>query len=100
MRTFPGLQPALLQGALRAGVRGMLIEAFGAGNVPRLENSLIPVITVLGLLVSIVWTAFDPLPAFKNVAPWLAFGVTMLSLLTWVSPPFRAARPRVQAGST
>jgi len=44
VRTFPGLQPALLQGALRAGVRGMLIEAFGAGNVPRLENSLIPVI--------------------------------------------------------
>lgn len=44
VRTFPGLDPKLLQGALAAGVRGMLIEAFGAGNVPRLENSLIPVI--------------------------------------------------------
>lgn len=44
VRTFPGLEPRLLHGALGVGVRGMVIEAFGAGNVPRLENSLIPVI--------------------------------------------------------
>jgi L-asparaginase len=44
VRTFPGLDPKLLLGALRMGVRGIVIEAFGAGNVPRLENSLIPVI--------------------------------------------------------
>jgi L-asparaginase len=44
VRTFPGLEPRLLHGALDAGVRGVVIEAFGAGNVPRLENSLIPVI--------------------------------------------------------
>ncbi len=44
VRTFPGLDPRLLHGALAAGVRGMVIEAFGAGNVPRLENSLVPVI--------------------------------------------------------
>lgn len=44
VRTFPGLSPALLHGALAAGVRGMVIEAFGAGNVPCLENSLIPVL--------------------------------------------------------
>ncbi|HVK66783.1 MAG TPA: asparaginase [Polyangium sp.] len=44
VRTFPGLDPRLLQGALAAGVRGMVIEAFGAGNVPRLENSLVPVL--------------------------------------------------------
>jgi len=43
VRTFPGLDPRLLLGALGAGVRGMVIEAFGAGNVPHLENSLIPV---------------------------------------------------------
>ncbi len=44
-RIFPGLDPLLLMGALVAGVRGMLLEAFGAGNVPHLdENSLIPVI--------------------------------------------------------
>jgi L-asparaginase len=44
VRTFPGLDPSLLLGALDRGVRGLVIEAFGAGNVPRLENSLIPVI--------------------------------------------------------
>jgi L-asparaginase len=44
VRVFPGLDPRLLQGALAAGVRGMVIEAFGAGNVPRLERSLIGVI--------------------------------------------------------
>jgi L-asparaginase len=44
VRTFPGLDPKLLQGALAAGVRGLVIEAFGAGNVPHVENSLIPVI--------------------------------------------------------
>ncbi|MDC3954601.1 asparaginase [Polyangium jinanense] len=44
VRTFPGLDPRLLHGALAVGVKGMVIEAFGAGNVPRLENSLVPVI--------------------------------------------------------
>ncbi|MDI1431969.1 asparaginase [Polyangium sorediatum] len=44
VRTFPGLDPRLLHGALATGVRGMVIEAFGAGNVPRLENSLVPVL--------------------------------------------------------
>lgn len=44
VRAFPGLDPKLLSGALGAGVHGMVIEAFGAGNVPRLERSLIGVI--------------------------------------------------------
>jgi L-asparaginase len=44
LRTFPGLDPRVLRSAFSAGVQGMVIEAFGAGNVPHLENSLIPVI--------------------------------------------------------
>ncbi len=44
VRAFPGLDPKLLIGALDVGVRGLLIEAFGAGNIPRLENSLVPVL--------------------------------------------------------
>src|SRR5262249_3641444 len=44
VRIFPGLDARLLEGALVSGVRGLVIEAFGAGNVPVLENSLIPVI--------------------------------------------------------
>lgn len=43
-RTFPGLDPKLISGALDSGVRGMVIEAFGAGNIPRIENSLVSVI--------------------------------------------------------
>lgn len=44
VRVFPGLDPRLLSGALRAGVRGVVLEAFGAGNVPHIENSLVPVV--------------------------------------------------------
>jgi L-asparaginase len=44
IRAFPGLDPRVLDAALSAGLRGLVIEAFGVGNVPRLENSLVPVI--------------------------------------------------------
>lgn len=44
LRTFPGLDPKLIDAVLREGVRGLVIEAFGAGNVPRIENALVPVI--------------------------------------------------------
>lgn len=55
MRTFPGLDPELLLGALRSGVRGVLLEGFGSGNIPRLENSLVPVVeAALALDVPVV----------------------------------------------
>lgn len=41
VRVFPGLDPALVRGALRAGVRGLVLEGYGTGNVPR---TLIPAI--------------------------------------------------------
>ncbi|HVY47446.1 MAG TPA: asparaginase domain-containing protein, partial [Minicystis sp.] len=44
VRIYPGLDPKLLLGALSMGVRGVVLEAFGAGNVPHLENALVPVI--------------------------------------------------------
>lgn len=44
VRAFPGLDPRLLHTALATNLRGLVIEAFGAGNVPRLDNSLVPVI--------------------------------------------------------
>jgi len=44
VRLFPGLDPSLLLGALDRGVRGIVLKAFGAGNVPTVERSLIPVI--------------------------------------------------------
>src|SRR4051812_30822729 len=61
VRTFPGLDPRVLRGALAAGVRGMVIEAFGSGNVPHLENSLIPVIEeALGRDVPVVIVSQSP----------------------------------------
>ena len=44
IRAFPGLDPRFLKAAISTGLRGLVIEAFGAGNIPRLENSLVPVL--------------------------------------------------------
>ncbi len=44
LRAFPGLDPSVLFAILAQEIRGLVIEAFGAGNVPRLENSLVPAI--------------------------------------------------------
>jgi L-asparaginase len=42
VRVFPGLAPDLLRGALRVGVRALVLEAYGTGNLPKLDGSLIP----------------------------------------------------------
>lgn len=42
VRVFPGLDPELVRGALRAGVKGLVLEAYGTGNLPKLTGSLIP----------------------------------------------------------
>ncbi len=39
VRVFPGLDPFLVRGAIRAGVKGLVLEGYGTGNVPR---SLLP----------------------------------------------------------
>jgi L-asparaginase len=65
VRVFPGLDPKLLQGALTAGVRGMVVEAFGAGNVPRLERSLIPAIEA-GALARRAGRHRQPVPARRG----------------------------------
>ena len=43
-RLFPGLKPDILRFAIDSGVHGIVLEAYGAGNVPRLESSFIPAI--------------------------------------------------------
>ncbi len=42
VRVFPGLDPALVVGALRSGVRGLVLSTYGTGNVPHLGSSLVP----------------------------------------------------------
>jgi L-asparaginase len=57
VRLFPGLNPRLLMGALDTGVCGLVLKAFGAGNIPTLERSLVPVVekaTALDIPVVIV----------------------------------------------
>lgn len=58
VRVFPGLDPRLVLGATRAGVRGLVLEAYGTGNVPNGEHgSLIPAVeeaTAHGLPVVVV----------------------------------------------
>jgi L-asparaginase len=42
VRVFPGIDPLLVRGAVRAGVRGLVLEAYGTGNLPHLGGSIIP----------------------------------------------------------
>jgi len=44
VRVFPGLDPSLLLHALHQGVRGLVLEAYGTGNLPIQQNSLLGVI--------------------------------------------------------
>jgi L-asparaginase len=42
VRVFPGLDPRLVLGAIRSGVKGLVLEAYGTGTLPCLDGSLIP----------------------------------------------------------
>lgn len=42
VRVFPGIQPSIINGALHAGVRGLVLSTYGTGNFPHLAGSLIP----------------------------------------------------------
>jgi len=42
LKIFPGFDPAIIDKALERGTRGIVLEGFGPGNVPFLENSIVP----------------------------------------------------------
>ncbi len=42
VRVFPGLDPELVRGAVRVGIKALVLEAYGTGNLPHLSGSLIP----------------------------------------------------------
>lgn len=42
LKLFPGFNPEIIDNVLERGAEGVIIEAFGPGNVPFLNNSLIP----------------------------------------------------------
>ena len=45
VRIFPGIDPALVEGAMRVGVKGLVLEAYGTGTLPHVSGSLIPALT-------------------------------------------------------
>lgn len=57
VRLFPGLDPALLLGAVRVGMRGLVLEAYGTGTVPTTDGGLpaaVREITAAGVPVVVV----------------------------------------------
>jgi L-asparaginase len=44
VRVFPGLHPDWIKQAIDSGVGGIVLEAYGVGNVPHLECSIIPAV--------------------------------------------------------
>lgn len=44
LRIFPGFDPRILDACLALGTRGIVLEAYGTGNLPFLEGSLLPAI--------------------------------------------------------
>jgi len=42
LKLFPGFDPEIITKAMERGAKGIILEGFGPGNVPFLENSLIP----------------------------------------------------------
>ena len=45
IKLFPGFNPEIINAIVKMGCKGIVIEGFGAGNVPIEDNSLIPSIT-------------------------------------------------------
>ena len=44
LRVFPGMHPDMVRNISKIGYDGLILEAFGSGNVPIQKNSLIPAI--------------------------------------------------------
>ena len=56
IKLYPGFNPLILQTLPKLGIKGVVLEAFGAGNIPIFNRSLIPVIeelTKAGIIVII-----------------------------------------------
>lgn len=54
VRIVPGLDPMLVRGAVRAGVKGLVLEGYGTGNVPRSLVGALEDATASGVPVVIV----------------------------------------------
>ncbi|MCE7737379.1 MAG: asparaginase [Candidatus Heimdallarchaeota archaeon] len=50
IKVFPGLNPEIFQGLVQLGYKGIVLECYGAGNIPILERSLVDSIKQLSTL--------------------------------------------------
>jgi L-asparaginase len=80
VRVFPGIDPTLVTGAIRAGVKGLVLEAYGTGNLPHLGGSLIPALEearargVPAIIVSQCLRGFVEMDAYAGGAAAKAAG--------------------------
>ena len=44
LKVFPGIQFGLFEGIMTESLKGMVLEAFGAGNIPQYDKKLIPIV--------------------------------------------------------
>ncbi len=44
IKCVPGLEPAIVNAIINAGIDGLILESFGPGNLPNQEKSLLPCI--------------------------------------------------------
>lgn len=44
LKCAPGMSPEAVEAIVESGIGGLILESFGPGNVPNMENSLIPAI--------------------------------------------------------
>lgn len=54
VRVFPGIDPALVLGASRAGVKGLVLEAYGTGNLPQSLIGVLDQVRTSGVPVLVV----------------------------------------------
>lgn len=44
LKVFPGIQFSLFEGIMTEKLKGLVLESFGAGNIPQYDSSLIPIV--------------------------------------------------------
>ena len=68
LRIFPGIQPAMVDAVLKLGLRGLILETFGAGNAPDgRDNAMMKVLQEAikrGIVIVSVTQCKSPTPYF------------------------------------
>ena len=77
LRLYPGMPAALLRAAMAAPMKGLVLEAYGAGTVPDADPEFVDALAERGVVVTVVSQCVDgrvDLTAYKTSAPLIAAG--------------------------